>query len=265
MSANVRPEHVSPPDAPLPGIGMAPVLYDTGVHVWSVPLRHEPSAGDALFRILSRDERRRAEGFVFERDRSRFIRTRGALRIILGGYLAMHADRIRFRYDLYGKPRLDVGTEGDRLGFNVSHSRGMALVAVARRRCVGIDIEYVDKHRPYLDIAATCFSPLEMKNLHRLPESLRLTAFFNCWTRKEAYIKAIGKGFSYPLQEFTVPITSAEPGTVLSIADPRASRPWLLLPLRICPGFSAALVTEGERDCAPKFYCMGELKEEGEA
>jgi 4'-phosphopantetheinyl transferase len=257
---DAAPTRISLPNDPA-GLCAAPALHVSDVHVWSVRLCREPPAVEALFRILSRDERQRAEEYVFERDRSRFIQARGELRMILGGYLGVRADRIRFRYDEFGKPWLG-GPDGDRLGFNLTHSHGMALVAVARGRRVGIDIEYVDEHRPYLDIAECCFSPLEANGLRQLPPDLRPAAFFNCWTRKEAYIKALGTGLSYPLREFTVPIISAGSDTLLAIDDPLESRPWSLVSLPAYPGYSAALVTEGEAGCAVRFYSLEEIEDE---
>ncbi|UHD14545.1 4'-phosphopantetheinyl transferase family protein [Thiocapsa bogorovii] len=144
---------------------------------------------------MSHDERVRAERFRFERDRRRFRATRQTLRWILGSYCGCSPESIRFGYGRAGKPHL-VGSE---LGFNLSHSGGRALLAVVSRGAVGVDLEEVRPIGGPLGIAEHFFSPIEVAELKRISlqsPSLLLQAFFQCWTRKEAYLKASGAGLS---------------------------------------------------------------------
>ena len=170
-------------------------LHDDAVHVWRVELdRVEPAT-------LSADERARAARFARDIDRARFVASRTALRRVLGDYLGYAAELVSFRYGARGKPSLDL--EPAPLDFNLSHSRGVALVAVARARAVGVDVE---RHRAVDPdaLAASCFSPAEQRALAAIAPRDRLAAFFRGWTRKEALIKAHGDGLYLPLDRFTV-------------------------------------------------------------
>lgn len=226
-----------PPDALL--------LEDGDVHVWRADLEREPSTVEQLFNRLSSEERQRAARYYFVKDRERFIVARGALREILGRYLGMEPDRISFSYNGYGKPSLTTGTGNDVLRFNVSHSRGIALYAVTRGQEVGLDIEYMRQDIASLLIAQHFFSPSEVSVLSALPDSQQIAAFFNCWTRKEAYIKALGTGLSHPLKQFTVSMIPGEPARLLSTTDPQETQRWSLIALSPHPDYKAALVVEG--------------------
>jgi 4'-phosphopantetheinyl transferase len=157
-----------------------------------------------LEQMLSHDEIARAERFHFERDRRRFVVGRGLLRAILGRYMGIESERLRFRYGEYGKPYLAEEYGGKALQFNVAHSQDMALYAIARDREVGVDIEYIRPFPNLMQIAEQFFSARENIALQAVPEHLKDEAFFTCWTRKEAYIKARGDGLSLPLDRFDV-------------------------------------------------------------
>lgn len=164
--------------------------------------------------VLSADERARAARFAFERDRRCYVATRGALRLLIARQLEADASRLEFAYDEYGKPSLS-GVWRAVLDFNVSHSGDAAVVALSRAGAVGVDVEQV---RPIDDrdaIAARTFAPREAAALMSLGETVRDRAFFTCWTRKEAFVKATGEGLSYPLEQFVVSV------------DPLAARPLL--------------------------------------
>src|SRR5262249_6099605 len=152
----------------------------------------DPQAGTLarLYETLSADERQRAAGFRFERHRSRFIASRGFLRLILGAYLGMLPEAVKFTYGLNGEP----GMDGDRVQFNASHSEDRALYAIALDAPIGVDLEWM---RPSLDfdqIARSFFSPVEWAEYRVIPPDRQTEAFFRCWTRKEAFIKATGLG-----------------------------------------------------------------------
>jgi 4'-phosphopantetheinyl transferase len=158
------------------------------VALYTVDLDHARHDQPSLLQSLSPDERARAARFRFERDRRRFVAGRGALREILGEALGRPPSSIAFAYGPQGKPRLAA----DEIQFNVSHSEGLGLIAVAGDRRVGVDIERVRAKGSGMDVAKRFFSRAEVATLRALPRGLRTEAFFACWTRKEAYIKARG-------------------------------------------------------------------------
>jgi 4'-phosphopantetheinyl transferase len=149
--------------------------------------------------LLLEDEVHRADRFRFPKDRNHFTIARGTLRILLSHYLKLEPGQIRFEYNQYGKPSLHPVIGPSDLKFNLSHSGKLALYAFARRREVGIDIEDTRRRiKQAGDIAKRYFSEYENQSFQSLPEDLRREAFFNCWTRKEAYIKAEEKACSFP-------------------------------------------------------------------
>jgi 4'-phosphopantetheinyl transferase len=218
------------------------------VHVWRAALELPPETLERLAATLSADEQERAARFRFERDRRRFIAARGILRTIAGRYLGLPAASLRFRYNPWGKPALNLTNEQGWLSFNLSHSHQMALYAFAREQTLGIDVEYI---RPLEEseleqLAAYHFSPYESAMLKSLPGREKLQAFFACWTRKEAYIKARGQGLMIPLSSFDVTLTPEEPAALLaSREEPEAPRRWSLLALHPAPTYAAALAIEG--------------------
>jgi 4'-phosphopantetheinyl transferase len=223
-----------------------PVAAGAEVHVWRVSLDLPPARAERLTRALSDDERTRAGRFVFERDRHRFAVARGTLRAILGRYLGVPPGNLAFAYSSHGKPALPNGAGVRDLRFNVSHAGGLALVAVALGREVGVDIERVREDFATEEIAGRVFSPAELAAIRVLPAAARCAAFFNCWTRKEAYVKARGEGLSLPLHRFDVSVAPGEPAALLATAENscEASR-WSLRELQPGPGYVASLAVEG--------------------
>lgn len=221
------------------------LLKDGDVHVWRADLEQEPSTVEQLFNRLSSEERQRAAKYYFVKDREHFIVARGVLRGILGRYLGVRPERIRFSYNRFGKPSLNIRTDDNLLRFNVSHSRGIALYALTWGHEIGLDIEYMRQDIASLEIARNFFSPFEVSVLSALPASLQPAAFFNCWTRKEAYIKAIGTGLSQSLQQFTVSMIPGEPARLLRTINPEETQRWSLIDLSPHPDYKAALVVEG--------------------
>jgi 4'-phosphopantetheinyl transferase len=219
------------------------VLGDDEVHVWRATLDQTPSQIQRLLHNLAADEHVRAERFYFERDREQFIASRGVLRAILGGYLHRTPESLSFCYSPHGKPALAGETDDDAIRFNVSHSHGVALFAVTRGREVGVDIERIRFDLAVVEIAERFFSPREVVMLQALPAVAQPQAFFRCWTRKEAYIKARGEGLSLPLDQFDV---SGEPAAILGTQqDPSEASRWSLQELTPAPGYAAALTVEG--------------------
>lgn len=227
-----------------PGEGLT--LSNDEVHVWRAVLDQNPSRIDNLLETFAEDERARAERFYFQTDRERFIVARGALREILGGYLKRAAKSVSFCYGPHGKPVLARDSGGDTIHFNLSHSHGVALYAVTRGREIGIDLEFIREGLEIEQLAERFFSQREIAALRGLPVSLRKHAFFLCWTRKEAYIKAKGEGLSLPLDQFDVSLIPGEPAALLTTqADPDEALRWSLRELSVGPGYVSAVAVEG--------------------
>ncbi len=198
--------------------------------------------------ILAADERVRAERLRLPKDQADFILTRGMLRNILSRYLSTGPKELRFRYTKYGKPYL-TGLPGVHpLRFNVSHSKGYALFAIASGRQVGVDLEWIQPDFASGEIAERFFTRGEVAALRSLPRHLHNAAFFDYWTRKEAYIKAVGKGLSIPLDQFEVSLKSEDTVVLLNAnGKPQEATHWILRQLYPLPGFAAALAVEGTR------------------
>ena len=218
-----------------------PALNADEVHVWRVDVGSAYTRRDILLGFLAGDERQKAAGFLFEDDRERFVAARGVLRALLGRYLRRHPGSLGFGYNPYGKPHL-VGDP--QIRFSTSHSHGLVLLAFARGREVGVDIERVRSGLGLEEIAACCFSPGEIATLHSLQNGPRERAFFACWTRREALAKAEGRGL--PFRRFDV---TPAPVDAAMLSDTGKDSPepakWTPEELDPDPGYAAALCVEG--------------------
>jgi 4'-phosphopantetheinyl transferase len=222
------------------------VLGCDEVHIWRATLDQTPSQIQSFLHNLAADEQARAERFYFDKDREHFIVARGVLRAILGGYLNRAPKCLSFCCSSNGKPALAGESDGDAIRFSVSHSHGVALYAVTRGREVGIDIERIRFDLAVVEIAERFFSQREVAMLRTLLTEAQRQAFFRCWTRKEAYIKARGEGLSLPLDQFDVSLAPGEPAAVLGTQrDPSEASRWSLHELAPGPGYEAAIAVEG--------------------
>lgn len=216
------------------------------VHVWRAHLDLPSHRLPRLARLLSPDEVRRGERFFFEADRRRFIVARGVLRMILGRYLGLSPVELCFCYGPHGKPELAPEHGDGRLHFNLAHSHGLALYAVTYDRQVGIDVEYMRPHLASRAVAERFFAPEEVERLASLPEKSQGEAFFCCWTRKEAYIKARGDGLVLPLDRFSVSVVPDEdPVQLHTPGNPAEAMRWCLRGLDAGAGYAAAVAVEG--------------------
>jgi 4'-phosphopantetheinyl transferase len=190
-----------------------------------------------------------------------FIVAHGLLRAILGRYLSRESHTLQFCYSQYGKPSLDREFGSDALSFNMTHSHGMALYAITRCRDIGIDLEYIDTNVACDQIAERFFSAHEVNMLREVPKQIQHEAFFCCWTRKEAYLKARGAGLSLALSQFDVSVIPGGPVALLSTReeDQDIAR-WSLHDLSPDYGHVAALAVEGH-SCRLKCWQWPEVKE----
>ena len=212
------------------------------VDVWRLSLDLLADSVKSFESTLSADETERAARFHFEVDKNRFIVAHGVLRNILGRYLHCDPAELTFHLNQYGKPALVDST----LEFNLSHSGDLALIAVTQRRKIGVDVERIRQGISSHVIARQYFSKSEIAELQSLPLEQRETAFFTCWTRKEAYIKAHGLGLALPLESFDVSLTPEQPAILRATRpDPQESTRWTLLSLDVDPNYAGALAVEG--------------------
>jgi len=209
------------------------------VHVWRLAL-DQPESVLAEFReTLEAHELERAGRFHFEKHRNHFVVGRAGLRHVLARYLDMKPEEFRFSYGTHGKPVL----AGERPRFNVSHSHDVALIAVAADRELGIDVEHIRADFATEEIARRFFSRLEVAAFNALHKDKQVAAFFRCWTRKEAYIKAIGRGLSEPLDAFDVTLAPGEAAALLRAEGQDVSR-WSMFDIDVGEDYAGALLVE---------------------
>lgn len=231
------PDLARPIDAPVRAVR---------VDLWAASLDPSPDRLSGPAATLSPDERVRADRFVFPRDRLRFTAGRAFLRGVLGLYQREPPAALRFRYGAWGKPELGEGAGG--IQFNLAHAEDLAVCAITTGTDVGVDVERV---RPLADaegVAARFFSARERAALFRLPRALRQRAFYDAWTRKEAFLKALGSGLARPLDSFDVTLGPGEPPRVRTVDDPTEAERFTLCALEPAPGFVAAVAVRA-RSC----------------
>jgi 4'-phosphopantetheinyl transferase len=209
------------------------------IHVWTLRTNAPRNVISRFEEVLAPDEIGRAAQFRVSRPRESFILTRAALRYLLGHYLGQSPASICLQYGTKGKPALSQNGE---LRFNVTHSGEMAAIALTRGCDVGIDLEQLRSLPDLEEIAARSFSDEEAVGINSLPASARARAFFECWTRKEAYVKAIGVGLSKPLNSFRVTTKRDSPANLMFLGDEiDASESWTLHDLFLGPDYAGAV------------------------
>lgn len=216
------------------------------VHVWRAGLDWEPARIREAETALAPDEQARAQRFFFERDRTRYVAGRATLRAILGRYLGVPPEGVGLCYGPRGKPALASSQTAAALRFNLAHSDGLALYAITLGRELGVDLERLRPEFATDAVAENFFSSAEVATLRGLSTGRQVRAFFDCWTRKEAYIKARGDGLWLPLDRFEVALAPGEPAALLATHDePAEARRWSLRQLQPGPGYAGALAVEG--------------------
>lgn len=212
-------------------------LIPQWVHVFKFDLALPSDRLRCLEAFLSHEERNRANRFRFSKDRDHFVASRGQLRQVLSIYTKTNPEHISIMQNAYGKPCLP---EPAVVKFNLTHSGSLGLLAVTNNQEVGIDLEDNRRKVDFMNIARRYFAVREARVLENLPGELRPAAFFACWTRKEAFVKAQGQGLHIPLSDFEVTLA---PGELARIVIP--AQGWSLTDLDPGPGYTAALVVEG--------------------
>lgn len=212
-------------------------------HIWCVPLQAEQKQLQQWWRLLSPDEQKKAERYHFEKNTRQYIQTRGILRELLGEYLDSPPKSIEFGYNEYDKPTLK---SKNKLKFNVSHSGEMALLAFNWEDEIGVDIEDSTREIEIDVVAKHFFSPNEVNTLLALPLSEQQPTFFNCWTRKEAIIKALGTGLAFPLNQFEVSMKVGSPARLLATHwDPEEAANWYMASFTPAENYIGAFAVRG--------------------
>ena len=223
-----------------------PALGTDEVHVWCVKVNEVASGPSKMGCILSVEEREKAARLRFDRDRRRFVIRHVMLRIVLARYLDEEPAALRFLFGPHGKPMLGDGGDKAALSFNMSHSADIALCAVTRNRRVGLDVEWCLRKVDDVEMAGWCFSTREAETLRELPVGRQVHAFFALWTCKEAYLKAVGRGMSFPMNEVEVSLSGGSRPKLESIGGSNsAARRWSCRQLMPVEDYDAAVVAEG--------------------
>jgi len=221
------------PRSPEPGLPPANVA-----HIWRIGLE-QMKGPEQFYRLLSAEERARADRFHFEKDRFTYVYCRGVLRTLLGRYLNVLPNDISFHYTEYGKPYL---SDEHGLNFNLSHAGGYALIAFTTKSAIGVDVEAIDRSIDTDKLVHRFFSPVEITAVAALSPVERPVAFFKLWTRKEALIKAHGAGLSLPLVQFGVSISDQEDVRVLHTDwAPEAANLWQIYSFTVAKELPGAI------------------------
>jgi 4'-phosphopantetheinyl transferase len=227
-------------------LGAPAGLSANDVHLWRVDLETIRAEEARWQSVLSEDEGKRAARFHFSADRQRFTAARAWLRMILGAYLQAQPEELRFTYSAKEKPTLAPPFAESALQFNLSHSGGVALYTVTREQEIGVDIEEVRTNSDLEGIAKRFFSAAEQQQLEGFHGEEKVQAFFRCWTRKEAYIKATGDGLSLPLRQFDVSLEAGSSHALLATRpDPSEAAQWRLCEVPAGEGYAAAICRRG--------------------
>jgi 4'-phosphopantetheinyl transferase len=224
-----------------------PLLAPQDVHIWRAFFDVWQPEIPRLISVLSVDEKERASRFYFEKDRSASIISRSLLRILLGRYCSLDPQNIEFSYNEYGKPTLVADKQLAPMFFNLAHSHNTVVYAFTSINSVGIDVEYMRSNIEYEQLAQSYFSSSEVAELQAVPDAQKSQTFYAGWTRKEAYIKARGKGLSIALDSFDVTLQPGVPAKLIACREePQAVQNWSLYALPAEDQYASALALKGQ-------------------
>lgn len=222
------------------------------VHLWSAQLEQPEDLLRQFAGVLSEDEHRRAARFRFGSLRNHYIAGRGTLRLLLARYLRIDPASFSLSYQSHGKPELGPPWKACGVEFNVSHSHDLAVYAFTRGPEIGVDVERIRPMPNAAELLERFFSPEEVQQWRQMPSERQLPAFFQGWTRKEAWLKAVGSGLSFPLNQFCVTLDG--PARVLSIrGDTKEATHWWLESCEPSDGYVAAVAMRGEAAAVKKW------------
>jgi 4'-phosphopantetheinyl transferase len=238
LNSNFRPYEIS-----LLNSRFSPYEIIHRIHIWTISIGNS-AATVRLEQVLDESENARAQRFAFSSLRDRFIEVRGALRCLLALYLDTNPSTIRLEYGPNGKPSVESGSN---IEFNVSHSKDLAVVAITTNCRVGVDIEYMCELSELEQIASSFFRPEEFAAIASSPPAERRSAFFRSWTRKEAYVKALGAGFSTPVEGLPVTASESPAHSLHAGLEGAANESWVLEDLNLAPDYAVALAYCGEQ------------------
>lgn len=218
-------------------------LQPDHVHVWSVSKKDHEDRLHEYWGILDEIEKDRALKFRFLKDRYCFIIARGVLRKLLGIYLEMAPEQIKFQFGHNGKPYVHHSSN---IKFNISHSADTILLGFVHNYCIGVDVEYTKREVDVEKIARLFFSEEEVSALRSLDHAYHTQAFYNCWTRKEAFIKAVGSGLSFPLDQFVVSLDSTKDARLIDTKwDKKEKEKWMLQSIEPKEDYIGAISIKG--------------------
>ena len=217
------------------------------LHVWRGALGFEKEMVNHMEEVLSEEEKTKARRFYFQEGHMQYVATKFMLRCLLGEYLNIAPRLLEFSYNEYGKPCLAQKFNAPGINFNLSHSSGLSLVSVALGMETGVDIERINEDIDFMEISEKFFSGNEKRKLALLSGEARTAAFFKCWTRKEAYLKARGLGICSDISSFEVSLCPDEPAALLGPCDSAGDiAMWLLLDIDASEGYAGAVAVDGE-------------------
>ncbi|HUM05350.1 MAG TPA: 4'-phosphopantetheinyl transferase superfamily protein [Terriglobales bacterium] len=225
------------------------------VHLWRIDLDASASALPTFTATLAAEELHRAARFRFPDLGRRWTVARGALRCILAAYCDARPESLVLQTEPLGKPFLT--SPSSRISFNLSHSENLALLAITEGRNIGVDIEFLRPRIDVVELSRGYLAPAELRHILALPPGEQTRAFFTCWTRKEAFLKAIGVGLSAPLDSFEVTLRPGEPARLISAGSIDPGR-WNLIDVSAA-GFAAAAAVEGSVRAFKQFNFDGPM------
>lgn len=220
---------------------------ETFVHVWPIKWNSE-NMDECLkwMEWLSEEEKNKAERFVRQSDRYQYIVAHGFCRLILSRYVKQQPHEIQYGQEQKHKPIVVLKPDSPTVHFNLSHAGKVAVVAVSNRP-VGIDVEWMDASLVRVEMVEQFMSEQEKSTFFRLPTSQQKEAFYRCWTRKEAYVKALGEGLFYPIRKITVPLGRQPVRSWTDDVRPDEPQKWNMEQIETPPGYMGAVVHQGQK------------------
>ncbi len=221
-----------------------PDLSAGEAHIWQVGLEQSDETVEFFGQLLSEGEQERAQRFHFEKDQRKYTIARGVLRMLIGKYQNVSPELLQISTGKYGKPAVTEAFNQPEIFFNISHSDNLAVFAFTRETEIGVDVEHARQLKEMKRIARRFFSKHEYTVLNSLPKDEQIAGFFNAWTRKEAFIKALGEGLSHPLDSFAVTLKpGTDAGLLWVTGAPAEAAQWSLVSWQPAEDYVAALAT----------------------